>query len=225
MKHRTMAVLTVLAVFGGGLLCYVSKQAAAVNAVAVSRTAILLDPGHGGADGGASGTDGTAEKAVNLAISLPLRDLLRLMGCRVTMTRETDTALSDTAVHGWKAADMNRRLALYEQADLTVSVHQNYFTQSRYDGTQVFYGTAQPESRTLAESIRRAVVTALQPDNTRELKAADSGIYLLHRTTRPAVLVECGFLSNEAERDKLKDSIYQKQMALAIAVGVLSSGV
>ena len=185
---------------------------------------VLIDPGHGGEDGGAQGTDGTLEKAVNLAISLPLRDLLRLFGFSVTMTRETDTAIyapiyAETS--GKKASDMRNRLALYEQADCVVSIHQNHFSQEKYSGTQVFYSRNHPASKELAQTIRHAVLSQLQPENTRELKAADSNIFLLDHTTVPAVLVECGFLSNTAERDRLKDVAYQQQMALSVATGVL----
>lgn len=203
----------------------VVTQAAAVSAVtSASAPILLIDPGHGGEDGGAAAADGTLEKDINLSIALPLRDAMRLFGFRVTLTRETDVSIYDAnavGVRGKKVSDMKKRLALYEQADLAVGIHQNHFSQPRYYGTQVFYSTSLPDSRTLAEKIRETVCRELQPDNKRELKAADANIYLLANTTVPAVFVECGFLSNETEREKLKQTAYQRQMALAIAGGIL----
>ncbi|MBR2339016.1 MAG: N-acetylmuramoyl-L-alanine amidase [Clostridia bacterium] len=184
---------------------------------------VLIDPGHGGADGGASAADGTAEKDINLAISLPLRDLLQVMGYSVTMTRHTDTMVNTTGttLRERKVSDIRNRLAMSEEADMTVSIHQNKFTQAKYDGTQVFYSGNHAESRQLAEAVRSSVVSLLQPKNTRELKKGDSSVYLLDHATKPMILVECGFLSNEAELQKLKDADYQRKMAFAIAGGIV----
>lgn len=184
---------------------------------------ILIDAGHGGADGGAEGADGTLEKDINLAIARPLGDLLRVMGYTVSYTRTEDTmvgAVGDT-LRERKVSDMKNRLALIEQADMTVSIHQNKFPQTKYSGAQVFYGTGSADSRALAESIRSSIIAFLQPTNTRELKQGDGSVYLLKQATQPVVLVECGFLSNETEREKLKTREYQLQMAFAVAAGVL----
>ena len=105
-----------------------------------------------------------------------------------------------------------------------MSIHENKFTASQYTGTQVFYSANRPESQAIAESVRGRVVSLLQPENKRELKKGTKDIYLLHQTSKPAVLVECGFLSNEAEREKLITADYQRQMALAIAAGLLDYG-
>ncbi len=183
---------------------------------------VLIDAGHGGEDGGAEGADGTLEKDINLAIACPLGELLRVMGYTVSYTRTEDTmvnAAGDT-LRERKVSDMRNRLSLIEQADLTVSIHQNKFPQTQYSGTQVFYGTGSAESSVLADSIRSAVLSLLQPDNTRELKKDDGTVYLLKNATRPIALVECGFLSNEAEREKLKSHEYRQQMAFAIACGI-----
>lgn len=187
---------------------------------------ILIDPGHGGADGGAMGGDGTLEKDINLAIAVPLGDMLRLWGYSVRLTRESDVSIHDssaTTIKQQKVSDMHNRLALYEQAMLTVGIHQNFYPVSKYSGTQLFYATGHPESRVIAEAIRGAVVPLLQPDNTRALKTG-ADIFLLEKTTRPAVFVECGFLSNPAERDLLKDTVYQRKMALAIMAGICAYG-
>lgn len=184
---------------------------------------ILIDAGHGGEDGGAEGADGTLEKDINLAIARPLGDLLQVMGCSVAYTRTEDTMVNATGgtLRERKVSDIRNRLSMIEQADMTVSIHQNKFPQTQYSGTQVFYGAGSDDSQVLAAAIRSSVLSLLQPENTRELKKGDGSVYLLKHATHPLVLVECGFLSNEAEREKLKTREYQLQMAFAIAVGVV----
>ena len=184
---------------------------------------ILIDPGHGGADGGATGADGTQEKAVNLAISRTLRAVLHLLGFDVVMTREDDRSIHDSdaqTLREQKVSDMHNRLAMYEQATLVVSIHQNQFSQSQYSGTQVFWSPGHADSERLAGDIREAVLALLQPENTRALKRADDSLFLLANTTVPTALVECGFLSNPAECAQLADANYQRQMAFAVARGV-----
>ena len=183
---------------------------------------VLIDPGHGGFDGGTTAEDGTIEKHLNLAVALCLRDLLFVCGVPVAMTRDTDVGLeedSSVSIRQRKVSDMKRRLGMYEIADVVISIHQNYFAQPQYSGTQLFYAPNNLKSVVLAEEIRRMVVGWIQPQNTRELKVAGESIYLLHRATKPVVLVECGFLSNYEEREKLKTPAYQQQLAFAIMAG------
>lgn len=191
---------------------------------AAQTVTILIDPGHGGADGGAAGSGGVQEKDVNLAISRTLAALLRVMGFPVTMTREDDRSIHSPQVSSLreqKVSDMHNRLVLYEQAGLVLSIHQNQFTQSQYSGAQVFYALQNPQSKPLAAAIREQVLALLQPENTRELKRADKSLYLMANATVPVALVECGFLSNPAECRRLADPDYQRQMAFAITAGVL----
>ena len=158
---------------------------------------------------------------------LPLADMLRLFGCDVRLTRDSDVSIHDpevTTLRQQKISDMKNRLKRFEEADYAVSIHENKFPASQYSGTQVFYSANRPESQAIAESVRGRVVSLLQPENKRELKKGTKDIYLLHQTSKPAVLVDCGFLSNEAEREKLKTADYQRQMALAIAAGLLDYG-
>lgn len=190
--------------------------------VSVYDGVVLIDPGHGGFDGGAVAEDGTTEKHLNLAVALYLRDMLYICGVPVEMTRQTDVGLetnSATSIREKKSSDMKRRLEMYNAASLVISVHQNHFSVPKYSGTQLFYSVGNTASAVLAEEIRAAVVGWIQPQNTRELKKATDGIYLLYHTTAPAVLVECGFLSNPEERDKLKTPAYQQQMAFAVMAG------
>lgn len=183
---------------------------------------VLIDPGHGGFDGGTVAEDGTLEKHLNLAVALCLRDLLYVCGVPVEMTRTTDTGLeedSSASIRQKKSTDMRQRLAMYNESSLVISVHQNHFSVPKYYGTQLFYSANHPDSAVLAEYVRGAVVDWIQPQNTRELKKATDSIFLLSHTKTPAVLVECGFLSNPDERNKLKTPAYQQQLAFAVAAG------
>lgn len=183
---------------------------------------VLIDPGHGGFDGGAVAEDGTTEKHLNLAIAQCLRDMLYICGVSVEMTRQTDIGLESSyadSIREKKSSDMQQRLSMYEEADLVISIHQNHFSIPKYSGTQVFYSPNHPDSAALAETIRQSVIKYIQPQNTRELKQATDGIYLLYHTDTPTVLVECGFLSNPEEREKLKMPAYQQQMAFSILAG------
>lgn len=198
------------------------------RSVAVSLTEerpfLLIDPGHGGMDGGASSADGALEDDINLSVSLMLRDMLTACGYEVRMTRTEDTVIQhpdDNDNRSWKTNDMYNRLEMYNAAQLTISIHQNHFSQTQYHGTQLFYSANCPESRDIAACIREQVITLLQPDNKRELKQASDSIFLLDRTQRPAVIVECGFLSNLDEAARMQDAEYQQQMAFAILCGIL----
>lgn len=186
---------------------------------------VVIDAGHGGEDGGAVGKAGTVEKTVNLAIAKDLQDLLLASGYRVVMTRTTDAAISDDfdTVHERKTSDLHNRLKIVESQEncIFVSIHQNQFPQNQYSGTQIFYSRNAENSKVLAGSIRSRVVGLLQKDNARQTKPATSSIYLLWNVKVPAVLVECGFLSNAEEEQRLNDGTYQKQMAFAICCGVL----
>lgn len=221
MKQRWAVVAAVCCLAGVvALFPRVEKTAA----LATAEVYVLVDAGHGGADGGATGVDGTAEKAVNLGVARTLSALLRVMGVRTGMTREDDRSIhtEGDSLREQKVSDMHNRLAMYEEAALVVSVHQNHFSEAKYDGAQVFCAPQHPQSRVLGAAVRESVLSLLQPDNTRQLKTADDSVFLLSNTTVPAVLVECGFLSNPAECAKLAEIAYQRQMAFALAGGVFS---
>lgn len=188
------------------------------------KAVIVIDAGHGGMDGGAQAPDGTVEKTINLAIASPLSLMLRLCGYDVRMTRETDDSIHDAdcaTVREKKVSDMKNRLAIFESATLNISIHQNKFGVAKYHGAQVFYSTNNPASEQLAETLRDNIYGLLQPDNTRAVKKGTKDIYLLYKATTPTVLVECGFLSNPEEFARLCNPDYQKQLAFAIACGVL----
>lgn len=187
-----------------------------------SAPALLIDPGHGGFDGGAVAKDGTLEKNINLDIALQLRDMLLVCGVPVTMTRDTDVSTQSdeaTTIREKKVSDLKNRLGLYDRASMVISIHQNHYDVSKYSGAQVFYSSNAPESAALAMAVQQSIVAWLQPDNTRQTKKAGDGIYLMYHTATPAILVECGFLSNENELMQLKNAHYRQYMAWAVAMG------
>nr|WP_243112713.1 N-acetylmuramoyl-L-alanine amidase [Caproiciproducens sp. NJN-50] len=166
------------------------------------------------------------EKDINLAIAKDLEQLLTVSGYQVVMTRTDDAEIGDNTlgtIRARKVSDMHQRLKILEDQGscIFISIHQNFFTQSQYSGTQIFYSKNNAESKPLSEDIRARVVGLLQKDNKRETKPATSAIYLLWEAKVPAVLVECGFLSNAQEEAKLKDTSYQQKMAFSIYSGFL----
>ena len=222
------ASLLCLFLFGG--LLYAAFTEPRTVTTAVQETSempvIVIDAGHGGEDGGA-GANGVLEKDVNLAIALRLRDMLTVNGCSVVMTRDSDISIYDSSADTTrekKVADLNNRVKIINSSknNILVSIHQNKFEQSKYSGAQIFYSENVPQSFRLAEEIRRSVTCLLQPENKRELKPADKSIFILSKAEVPAVIVECGFLSNEDEAKKLSDEEYQKQMAFAVFCGIKS---
>ena len=171
-------------------------------------------------------TDGTKEKDINLAVTLRLKAMLESAGFQVKMTRETDIAVNDPnldTVKQRKVSDIKNRLKLIQNTPncIFISIHQNHFSESKYNGTQVFYSKNHEDSKAIAEDIQNQVVTFIQPENKREIKPATESIYLLWNTNVPAVLVECGFLSNPSEAQLLKDVSYQDKMAFSIFCGIL----
>ncbi len=193
-----------------------------VTQAGASDGGVLIDPGHGGEDGGTMAQDGTLEKNINLSIALDLRDMFTVCGVPVAMTRQTDMSIHDPdcdTTRRKKVSDMYNRLSLYEQAQTVIAIHQNHYGVAKYHGAQVFYSGNHAQGQVLAEAVQKSLAERLQPDNNRAIKKATDGIFLLHHTKRPAILVECGFLSNPAEREQLKTPAYRQQLAFAVMAG------
>lgn len=189
---------------------------------------VVIDAGHGGEDGGAVSADGSVEKDLNLDIALRLRDLLTANGIPAVMTRTEDILLYDRNVNykgRKKALDLAARREIAERTPgcVFVSIHMNAYPDERYDGLQVWYSPNNSSSKPLAEAIQNMARELLQPDNSRQVKPATSAIYLLHHLTVPAVLVECGFLSNPAEVAKLATPEYRQKVAFSLFLAVCES--
>lgn len=186
---------------------------------------IIIDAGHGGMDGGATGISGALEKDINLSIAQKLCSLAQLGGYNAIMVRSTDRSVHEegiTGVRRQKVSDIHHRAALakkYPEA-VFISIHQNFFPQQSSWGTQVFYSTENEQSRILAQKIQDNIREALQPDNKREIKAAGNNIYLLNHMDNPAVMVECGFISNAEDCQRLLQADYQQQLAFKILQSV-----
>ena len=196
-------------------------------------TVVVIDAGHGGEDGGASSVSGVVEKNVNLSVAFALRDLFEAAGIPVVMTRTEDILLYDRGVNYQgrkKALDLAARQLIAERVaeeaaagggtSLFISIHMNAFPAPQYSGMQVWYGVGNTTSQTVANGIQSASLS-LMPDNRRKTKAAGSNIYLLEHIQSPAVLVECGFLSNPAEAEKLSTEAYQYALAAVIFAGIV----
>ena len=184
-----------------------------------SRT-IVIDAGHGGEDGGATSCTGVNESQSNLSIALKLDDLLHFMGYSTKMVRTQDVSIyssSASSIAQKKVSDLKNRVALVNETEdaLLVSIHQNQFPESKYFGAQVFYGKG-PGSQELAEQTQALLISALNPKSSRRCKPA-SDVYLLKNTICTGILVECGFLSNPAEEEKLRDEGYQQKLCCVIA--------
>jgi len=184
-------------------------------------TTVIIDAGHGGEDGGASSAAGLVEKNVNLSIAQNLRVMLEANGINVVMTREDDKLLYDRNVdfHGRKKKlDMAARLKVMKESEnaIFISIHMNSYSDPKYSGLQVWYSQNHGDSMTLADLIRQNNQKHLQSDNTRRIKAATSAIFLLNEAPCPAVLVECGFLSNTDEAAKFEGEEYRQRLAFML---------
>lgn len=183
---------------------------------------VVVDAGHGMPDGGAVGVNGSIEQKINLEIAHKLNEVLRAKGIKTVMTRVTEDCLCTDAegktIRQIKREDMNKRLDIIKQskANLFVSIHMNYFTDSNVDGLRLFYDAKHKEGLKLAEFIqnRMSEVTGAK---MYAVKTSDPTLFLMKNTPVPAVLIECGFLSNPEEEKKLNDDEYRSRIAWSIA--------
>jgi N-acetylmuramoyl-L-alanine amidase len=184
---------------------------------------IVLDPGHGGPDGGAVGDD-VLEKEIALKVATKLRDYLQQQGALVLMTRETDSDLADKDTRGYsrrKAEDLRKRVALINEseADLFISIHLNAIPSPRWRGAQTFYYGSLIENERIAKFIQAELRRNLE--NTNRAAQIIDTVYLLKYAKKPGALVEVGFLSNPEERELLASDHYQTKLAASIYKGVL----
>ena len=182
---------------------------------------VVIDAGHGGFDPGKVGINGSQEKEINLAIAQKVAMYLEAGELNVVMTRESDEGLYDADASNKKVQDMKRRIEIMEevQPDIAVSIHQNSYSEEYVHGAQMFYHKDSAEGQMLADFIQKQFVEFVDPENKRQIKANDS-YYLLKKTQVPIVIVECGFLSNYEEAEKLCSPEYQDKVAWAIYMGI-----
>ncbi len=195
-----------------------SNEAIAVN----DRICVVIDAGHGGNDPGAS-VDNVSEKALNLEVSKKIADFLKLYDVDVFLTREDDKLLCQDSSKHKKREDLLNRVKFVKKFDdpLFISIHMNKFAESKYRGLQVFYSPNNHHSEALALVVQSNNKELLDPQNTRNVKKATDSIYVLDRLQCPAILIECGFLSNFEDLSKLTDSEYQNKLAFVIANSII----
>lgn len=182
---------------------------------------VALDPGHGGCDPGKVGVNGCKEKDINLEIAKKVEEMLTGQGIQVVITRTEDDLLTEEWYENRKLEDMRKRVAVIDGSHpkLAVSIHQNSYHEEAVSGPQVFYFSKSEEGKVAAESIQSALNLVAEGE-PRSCKGNDT-YYLLKKTKVPTVIVECGFLSNWAEAERLNTEEYQWKMAEGICTGVL----
>lgn len=183
---------------------------------------VVLDPGHGGFDPGKVSVTGALEKDINLEIAKKVKEFLEMQGIEVHMTRHGDYDLSENAEYGKKTADLKNRVQLIEREapGCTVSIHQNSYTDASVCGPQVFYYHTSKEGAFLADCIQEHLNETLEIERPRDGKENDT-YYILKKSSSVTVLVECGFISNYEEAEKLEQEEYQTKAAKAISEGIL----
>lgn len=225
-KILALCVMAAL-VLTGAVTVRRGKAETAFVPVRLGAKQLILDAGHGGEDGGAVSLTGVPESHINLAITLKLDQLLGFYGVLPILLRETDISLHDAeadTLRKKKVSDLHNRVAAIESIENAVvfSIHQNIFPNQAYHGAQTFYRDGS-ESEALAVLVQDALRTA-DPANQRTPAKIPDSVYLMKHITCPAILVECGFLSNLAEEEKLRSDPYQTQLAVCIASAWLRSG-
>lgn len=213
----TMVLMLLCAYWGSRVVTVISEELPFVR-----KHCIVIDPGHGGEDGGAVSCTGRMESEYNLAISRRLDDLLHLLGYRTRMTRTSDVSIYTTGstIAQKKVSDLKERVRIVNKTGnaLLVSIHQNQFSDSRYSGAQVFYAKT-AGSKDLGQKLQAELVAALNPGSNRKSKPV-SGVYLLENIPCAGVLVECGFLSNPQEEAMLRNTDYQKKLCCVLAAAL-----
>jgi len=231
-KVRLMAYIALIATFSIVIsatafvlaLNHPSSESYLASATESNLPIVIIDAGHGGEDCGAIGKSGVYEKDLNLEIANNLRQYLENSGYTAIMTRTTDRLMynEEENIKGMrKIYDLKNRVKIansYENAIL-ISIHMNSFGDSKYSGLQVYYGNSESSS-TLANNIQTEVKRLLQSTNNRQIKSGKE-LYLLENSENPAVLIECGFISNEEECQKLSEKEYQKELCFSILCGII----
>ncbi len=199
-----------------------AKYVASQKVQGLNANLVVIDAGHGADDGGKVGINGAVEKDINLKIALRVKELLTNQGIQVVMTRENDSGMYPKTGDNRKTRDMKKRVELInkERPVLTVSIHQNSYTEESVSGAQTFFFTGSEEGKKAAEILQEQLIKTLQPEKERVAKENGS-YYLLKYVESPIVIAECGFLSNAKEAELLCDEEYQEKVAWAIHLGVI----
>ena len=223
--YALISAIVIIATALGIILEPLGIRGALQSAASDAIKTVVIDPGHGGEDCGAIGCTGAFEKDLNLEISMIIGEMLREKGFNVIYTRTDDRMLylPEENIKGMrKLSDLKSRVRISDEnpGAIFVSIHMNSFGEAKYSGLQVYAKDKSEDSEALAEAIRRAVVSTCEPENKRAVKRGDK-IYVLEKNTNTSVLIECGFLSNEAECERLSQKEFQKELSFSIVCGII----
>ena len=223
MKGKVVIIVLIAGIllFGDSFLQR-AEQVTATMGKEKAQPVVVIDAGHGGKDPGKVGINGVLEKEVNLSIALRLKRLMEQNGVLVVMTREEDKDLASEQATKRKNEDLRARAMLVSDTApmVLVSVHQNSFPEAEVDGAQVFYYSDSAEGKQLGSMVQERLKKERGDGNHRVAKA-NKEYYLLKKAECPAVIVECGFLSNPAEAALLASEEYQEKIAFAIHLGIM----
>jgi len=215
-RNKALTILYICVIVIGTAKVYMNETSQ-VSSMPINHKTVAIDAGHGGFDPGKVAGDGTEEKGINLKIAQKLQSFLEQGGAIVVNTRVTDEALGNT-----KRDDLKNRveLAKVNNADLLVSIHQNSFPKNSVKGAQVFYNKSSQDGKKLAGCIQKRMREVVDNNNDR-VEKDNTNYYLLKKVNIPSVIVECGFLSNTVEKEKLISDEYQEKLAWAIYMRIL----
>lgn len=222
MYRKVELMILVLILIGLVALSRNLQQYVSSSQVTQQEGVVVIDAGHGGFDPGKVGVNQEKEKDINLIIAQKVKEKAEKRNIKVVMTREKDISLAEDTDVNKKVQDMKARVQMMNQTapELVVSIHQNSYSDENVHGAQVFYYSHSEKGKQAAEIMQKAL-REIDLENTREAKANDT-YYLLKRTEVPTIIVECGFLSNYEEAEKLTDETYQEQIADAIVEGIIT---
>ena len=221
-NYGSLFLISFLLLAGIIIIAVVSDKSVATiseRMITDSRRCLVIDAGHGGVDGGATSCTGALESNLNLEIALKLQALAGLLGMKTSMIRTTDCSVytSGKSIAAQKVSDLKNRVKIVNETEnaLLISIHQNYYSEDRYSGAQVFYPKT-VGSEILAKQLQTTFVNTINRGSKRKAKPA-TGIYLMNNINCTGVLIECGFLSNPQEEKQLRDPEYQNKICCVIA--------
>lgn len=223
-NHKIINCLMVCLLFVSMVL--IAREAAefvaSQKATGMNPNLVVIDAGHGADDGGKVGINGALEKDINLTVAFRVKELLETQGVDVVMTREDDEGFYPKTGDNRKLRDMQKRVDMInkERPALTVSIHQNSYTDERVSGAQTFYMTGSEEGKQAAEVLQEQMIITLAPEKERQAKENGS-YYLLKHVDGPIVIAECGFLSNAKEAELLCEEEYLEKVSWAIHLGII----
>ena len=227
MKESIISIILTAALFFTILTVDKTRNVSSDKMIITNAPTIIIDAGHGGEDGGAVVQNDVVEKDINLAIAQKTNELLSLLGFQTYMVRDSDKLIYDSDAKTQrqkKNSDLRNRLSLMNKFEncIYISIHQNKFDDDKVWGAQTFYSPNDENSPILAEFVQSSIISLIQPNNKRVIKKTGTNVFVIYNATKPAIMVECGFMSNNDELFKLKDNNYQNQMSFSISNGILN---